>query len=35
MVTPNHAKVVEPFLDDLRAAAAAPGVSRGTEARYA
>ena len=35
MVTPNHAKVVEPFLDDLRAAAAAPGVSRGGEARYA
>ena len=35
MVTPNHARVVEPFLGDLRAAAAAPGVSRGGEARYA
>jgi glutamate/tyrosine decarboxylase-like PLP-dependent enzyme len=34
MVTPNHAKIVDEFLADLAAAAAAPGKSRGVEARY-
>jgi sphinganine-1-phosphate aldolase len=34
MVTPNHAKVVDQFLADLRDAVAQHGISRGTEARY-
>jgi len=34
MVTPNHAKIVEAFLHDLRDAAANPGQSRGVKARY-
>ncbi len=34
MVTPNHAKIVELFLTDLREAAANPGKSRGKQARY-
>jgi len=34
MVTPNHAKVVDAFLDDLRGAVAGHGASRGVEARY-
>jgi sphinganine-1-phosphate aldolase len=34
MVTPNHAKVVEQFLADLRAAVAQRGESRGVVARY-
>ena len=34
MLSPKHATVVEPFLADLREAAADPGRSRGKEARY-
>lgn len=34
MVTPNHAKIVDEFLSDLRDAAANPGRSRGVKARY-
>ena len=34
MVTPNHAKIVDVFLEDLRAAAAMIAPSRGVEARY-
>jgi hypothetical protein len=34
MVTPNHAKIVDAFLEDLRAAAASTAPSRDVEARY-
>jgi len=34
MVTPNHAKVVDRFLTDLRAAVAQHGTARGVAARY-
>jgi len=34
MVTPNHARVVDEFLRDLRDAAARHGASRGVTARY-
>jgi sphinganine-1-phosphate aldolase len=34
MVTPNHAKIVDRFLGDLRDAVAHHGKSRGVEARY-
>jgi len=34
MVSPEHAKVVEPFLDDLRDAVAHHGTTRGVESRY-
>ena len=34
MVTPNHARIVQRFLDDLRDAVAHHGTSRGVEARY-
>jgi len=34
MVTPNHAKIVDRFLGDLREAVATHGKSRGVEARY-
>jgi sphinganine-1-phosphate aldolase len=34
MVTPNHAKIVDQFLSDLRDAVAHHGTSRGVEARY-
>jgi hypothetical protein len=36
MVTPNHAKIVDRFLSDLRDSVAAAGAatSRGVEARY-
>ncbi len=34
MVTPNHARIVDRFLDDLRDAVAHHGTSRGVEARY-
>jgi glutamate/tyrosine decarboxylase-like PLP-dependent enzyme len=34
MVTPNHAKVADQFLADLRAAVAHHGPSRGVKARY-
>ncbi len=34
MVSPEHAKVVEPFLQDLRLAVANRGVSKGAAARY-
>jgi hypothetical protein len=34
MVTPNHAKIVDVFLADLRAAAGTTAPSRGVEARY-
>ena len=35
IVTPNHARIVEPFLADLRRAVETHGDSRGKEARYA
>lgn len=34
MVTPNHAKIADPFLSDLRYAAEHHGESRGVAARY-
>jgi glutamate/tyrosine decarboxylase-like PLP-dependent enzyme len=34
MLTPNHAKIVEPMLADLRFAVANHGASKGVEARY-
>ncbi|MND09728.1 hypothetical protein D3C83_332720 [compost metagenome] len=34
MVTPNHAKVADRFLADLRDAAEHHGESRGVKARY-
>ncbi|GAA3023239.1 Glutamate or tyrosine decarboxylase [Actinokineospora globicatena] len=34
MVSPEHDRVIDTFLTDLRTAAANPGESRGTEARY-
>ena len=34
MVSPQHARVVDTFLDDLRDAVAHHGTSRGTESRY-
>ncbi len=34
MVSPEHARVVEPLLEDLRFAVARRGVSKGAEARY-
>ena len=34
MVTPNHSKIVDQFLADLRYAVAHHGESRGKEARY-
>ncbi len=34
MVTPNHAKIADQFLDDLRYAVAHHGSSRGVQARY-
>jgi hypothetical protein len=34
MVSPEHARVVEPFLADLASAVREHGASRGVEARY-
>jgi len=34
MVSPEHAKVVDRFLEDLREAVAHHGESKGVEARY-
>ena len=35
MVSPEHERVVEAFLEDLSQAARAPGTSKGVAARYA
>jgi hypothetical protein len=34
MVTPNHAQIIERFLDDLRFAVSSHGESKGKSARY-
>jgi hypothetical protein len=34
MVTPNHARIVDDFLADLRVAVERHGPSRGKQARY-
>jgi hypothetical protein len=34
MISPNHQKVADEFLDDLRDAVKRHGASRGKEARY-